>query len=91
MNSNNQYPIDNDDSLEVLLRAAQGGDDGAFSVLYARLNQQLYRFIYSRIRDKEQTKDILQDIFVDLWKGLRGFSYISDEKYYAFVFLITKR
>jgi RNA polymerase sigma-70 factor (family 1) len=54
----------NDTSLLDLL--AQDNRD-AFHTLYDRYWELLYNAAYRRLKDKEQCKDIIQDVFVDLW------------------------
>lgn len=50
-----------------LLSALKNGDEKAFEVLYERYWPEIYTMIYRRIGDKEATKDIVQNIFVNLW------------------------
>lgn len=45
---------------------AQGNRD-AFDALYDRYWELLYHAAYKRLKDKEQCKDIIQEIFIDLW------------------------
>lgn len=52
---------------ENLLSALKSGDEKAFEVLYERYWPEVYTMIYRRIGDKEATKDIVQNIFVNLW------------------------
>ncbi|SDK10832.1 RNA polymerase sigma-70 factor, ECF subfamily [Pedobacter sp. ok626] len=43
------------------------GDHAAYSEIYQRFFGLLYAFIYKRLRDKDETKDILQELFTDVW------------------------
>jgi RNA polymerase sigma-70 factor (ECF subfamily) len=63
--------------LELL---AQDNRD-AFDALYDRYWELLYNAAYKRLKDKEQCKDIIQDVFVDLWCR-RGQVTISHVKAY---------
>lgn len=56
--------IDTDDTL---LLAIQKGDQSAFKVLYERYWKEVYTMVYRRLRDDEAAKDIVQNIFVNLW------------------------
>jgi len=67
------------------------GDEKAFQVLYNHLSDPLFRYILARTKDRDDTFDVMQDVFVDLWKGLQRFSYQSEGQFYGFVFTITKR
>lgn len=45
----------------------KNGDQKAFEALYEQYWPEVYTMIYRRINDREVTKDILQDIFINLW------------------------
>ena len=51
-----------------LITAMKNGDQKAFEELYERYWPEVYSMIYRRVRDKEVTKDIVQDIFINLWR-----------------------
>lgn len=61
--------IDTDDNL---LLGLQQGDQSAFKVLYERYWKEVYNMVYRRIRDEEATKDIVQNIFVNLWTSRKA-------------------
>lgn len=65
---------------ELLDLLAQNDRD-AFDALYDRYWELLYYAAYRRLKDKEQCKDIIQDVFVDLWCR-RGQVTISNIKAY---------
>ncbi|WP_240432033.1 RNA polymerase sigma factor [Pedobacter chitinilyticus] len=53
---------------QYLIIAMQSGDQKAFEALYERYWSEVYIMIYRRINDREVAKDIVQDIFVNLWR-----------------------
>lgn len=55
-----------DTNLISLLKA---DDNGAFAELVNRYWERLYIHIYQKIRDKDEAKDMVQDIFLSLWKN----------------------
>ncbi|WP_089814607.1 RNA polymerase sigma-70 factor [Chitinophaga sp. YR627] len=55
------------DTDKLLLTALKKGDELAFSVLYDRYWAELYTMCYRRIGDEDAAKDIVQNIFVNLW------------------------
>jgi len=77
--------------IENLVILSSQGDEIAFRGLYESLNNTLFKYIASRTRDRDEAKDLLQDVFIDLWKGLQNFSYSSESQFYGFVFIIIKR
>lgn len=78
-------------TLKDLIISSTEGDEHAFHLLYERLNDPLFKYVLSRTKSRDDSLDILQDIFIDLWKALETFSYSSDGQFYGFVFTITKR
>ena len=54
-----------DDGL--LLLQLQQGKKSAFNILYNKYWEQTYSNAYKRLRDPEQAKDIVQEIFVSIW------------------------
>lgn len=50
-----------------LITAMKNGDQKAFEELYDRYWPEVYSMIYRRVNDREVTKDIVQDIFINLW------------------------
>lgn len=63
--------------LELL---AQDNRD-AFDALYDRYWELLYQAAYRRLKDKEQCRDLIQDVFIDLWCR-RGQVTINNVKAY---------
>ena len=50
-----------------LIGLLKSGDQNAFTVLYNRYWRLIYAHVYKMIRDEDEAKDILQDIFSNLW------------------------
>lgn len=82
---------DTNHSLVVLVADAQKGSQGAFREIFERMHARVFRYVLSHTPERDEALDLTQEVFVDLWKALRGFSYKSDEEFYGFVFLIAKR
>lgn len=59
----------NDRDLNHILALLKEGNETAFESLYNHFSKQLFYFIYSRIKMKEATEEILQEIFVSLWNN----------------------
>ncbi|EHQ27494.1 RNA polymerase sigma factor [Mucilaginibacter paludis] len=55
------------DTDDLLLAALRKGDEKAFQVLYERYWPEVYTMVYRRLGDEEAAKDIVQNIFVNLW------------------------
>ncbi len=61
----NRYAQLEDDDLLSLIR--QGNED-AFMEVWQRYNEKLLQYAYRTVRSKEQSEDMVQEIFIDLWK-----------------------
>lgn len=58
------YQSFNDQTLLTLLRQ---GDKDAYTVIYDRYKNLLYNHAYKKLGDPEEVKDVLQELFTNLW------------------------
>jgi RNA polymerase sigma-70 factor (family 1) len=61
---NNSFSILSD---QELFSRIQSGDRDAFDIFYHRHFPDLFKAAFKRLPDAETAKDILQDVFTDLW------------------------
>ena len=54
-----------DEQLLLLLRE---GDEGAFTEIYNRHWEQLALYVLKVIRSREEARDIVQEVFISVWK-----------------------
>jgi RNA polymerase sigma-70 factor, ECF subfamily len=59
----------------ALVFAAQGGDRNAFRSLYERYRDRLNSLIYYSLGDSLWAEDVLQIVFIKIYKGLPGFRF----------------
>jgi len=61
-------------SLDELYSIIKEGDRYAFDVVYDKTWDRLYSVAYNRLREEEAVKDILHEIYLDLWvkRGIRN-------------------
>lgn len=59
--------------LSQLLARAGTGDRAAFATLYGRTSAHLYAVVLRINRDKAQAEDILQEVYVNVWRAASGF------------------
>lgn len=50
-----------------LLQSLSAGDRSSFEEIFNRYWGSLFDTAYKRLKDKDQCKDIIQDVFADLW------------------------
>ncbi len=55
---------------DVLVRRAQAGDAEAFGQLYERYVDDVYRFFYYRLFDRQEAEDLTETTFLKAWQGL---------------------
>lgn len=79
------------EDLEILVQNAKNGDKESFKEIFERLNGRLFAYVLSHTSSREDSLDIVQETFIDLWTGLEKFQYRSEESFYGFVFKITRR
>jgi RNA polymerase sigma-70 factor (family 1) len=58
------YPSLTDIELIDLLKSA---DEAAFKEIYLRYDSLLYIYAYRKLKDKEEAKDVVQEVFIHLW------------------------
>lgn len=51
----------------LLLLNVEGGCKDSFNMLYEKYWEQAYNNAYKRLQDSDQSKDIVQEIFVNIW------------------------
>lgn len=67
-----------------LLKRIATGDRSAMAALYRDLERPLYAFIQSRLNDPFQSNDILQDVFLDVWRSAGRFEGRSSVRSWIF-------
>lgn len=61
-----------------LIKKAQHGDRGSFEELIYRYDRSVLSLAYSYTNDQEDAKDIYQDVFLRVFKGLKKFEFRSE-------------
>jgi RNA polymerase sigma-70 factor, ECF subfamily len=74
---------------ERLLEAYRAGDGKSLEVLVLRYAQPLYQFLYLYTFDRDETDDLIQDIWVKVWKHAERFD--SSRSFKPWLFTIAKR
>ena len=69
-----------------LTEALRRGEEGAFEVLFLRYWKQAHCFVKSRVFSDEEAREIVQEVFTDIWHN-RGDRQIESFKTYLFTAL----
>lgn len=72
---------------EYLFSMSQNGDDDAFHVLYVRFFPMLYVHAQQKIGDSQDAKDLIQDIFTNLYYKKEELGQINNFSGYLYVLL----
>jgi len=86
---------------DLELTAMIGQDDhDAYRELYYRYTEVLYTHAYTRLHDREEAKDVVQDVFSTLWskraeinirQNIAGYLYISVRNRILNLYALEKR
>jgi RNA polymerase sigma-70 factor, ECF subfamily len=77
-------------NLQDSLSRAEHEDD-AFREIYDFTVNRVYAFVLFRLANKDSALDVCQNIYVELWRSLKRFRYVSDVHFYAYLFKIARR
>jgi RNA polymerase sigma-70 factor (family 1) len=75
-------PIAAYDGGKALLKRIASGDRVAFTQFYTSHLNNLHRYIYLFTRSKEETEEILQDIFIKIWESREKLTELDSAKNY---------
>lgn len=70
-----------------LVERCQGGDAEAFTELYQRYRQRLFRYCVGRLGDAHEAEDVTQESFARAWKALHRFG--DDRRFYPWLRVIA--
>jgi RNA polymerase sigma-70 factor (ECF subfamily) len=63
------------DRVEGLVSRAQNGEKDAFTLLYQEYVTPIYRYIYFRVGQADQTEDLTQEVFLRVLKKIGSYRY----------------
>jgi RNA polymerase sigma-70 factor, ECF subfamily len=81
MNDFNSY------TNEELMREIKADNMLAFDALYGNYSRKLYKFGYSILKSKEDTENLIQDVFLNLWENRHKVE--KNESIQSYVFTIA--
>jgi RNA polymerase sigma-70 factor (ECF subfamily) len=77
-------PIALKENKDKLLAKVAGGDRDAFTQLYTDHLNNLFRYIFLITRSKEETEEILQEVFIRIWENRSKLVAIDSFENYVF-------
>lgn len=76
-------------SQEDVLLLIQKKDDRAYNVLYDMYAKSLFAVISNIIKDREEAEDILQEVFIKIWKNIDSYND-SKGRFYTWMLNIAR-
>lgn len=77
------------EEVEALIQKHRDGDAQAFEELVNMYTKQVYAFVYRSIADKNDASDIVQEVFLKVWRHLDSFDTTLPFK--PWLFAIARR
>lgn len=74
---------------EEILPLVLKRDDKAFTTLYDMYSRSLYSVISNLIKDTEEAEDILQEVFIKIWKNIDSYNE-SKGRFYTWIVNIAR-
>jgi len=72
---------------KILIENVRYSDKDSFKKLYLQYHPVLFRFVVSRVHDKDLAEDIVQDTFIRVWRIRR--SLASDKSFFSLIAKIS--
>lgn len=72
-----------------LIKTYKLGDKKALEILINKYKKDVFRFIYSKVRDREIADDIFQETFIKVIIALNKKSYNEDGKFLFWIFRVA--
>jgi RNA polymerase sigma-70 factor (ECF subfamily) len=76
-------------SDKELIEKITGGEESAFTLLYERYFRRVYAFVDKRTRNRADTEDIVQEVFINIFSSLESFR--SEAPFGAWVLGVARR
>ncbi|NQS89472.1 sigma-70 family RNA polymerase sigma factor [Patescibacteria group bacterium] len=74
-------------SDEVLVHRFKSGDKNSFRRLVEKYQSKIYSIVLASVRDKNDTDDLCQEIFIKVYRGLSQFK--GKSKFFTWLYRIT--
>jgi RNA polymerase sigma-70 factor, ECF subfamily len=74
---------------EELLEQIYKKDGRAFTLLYDMYSKSLYGIIFNILKDKEESEDVLQEVFVKIWKNIDSYN-TSKGRFFTWILNIAR-
>ncbi len=76
-------------SQEEVLALIQKKDSKAYTILYDMYSKSLFAVIFNLVKDREESEDVLQEVFVKIWKNIDSYNE-SKGRFYTWIINIAR-
>jgi RNA polymerase sigma-70 factor (ECF subfamily) len=76
-------------SQEEVLVLIKEKDSRAYTILYDMYSKSLFAVIFNLVKDREESEDVLQDVFVKIWKNIDSYNE-SKGRFYTWALNIAR-
>jgi RNA polymerase sigma-70 factor (ECF subfamily) len=76
-----------DDIDNSLIDQLQNGNKNAFKMLFDKYGTRLYQFSLKYLRDKEDTEDLLNEVFMKIWENRHNLK--TNTSFHSYLFTIA--
>ena len=66
-------------------------DETLFRELYNRTVDRIFSYVLVRVQNRDDAKEIVQEIYLSLFSSLPKFVYISDEHFMSYLWTVVRR
>lgn len=73
-----------DFSHDILVSALKKGDKKAFEHIYDQMSEALYGYVYKRVKNREISEGIVQEVFMSLWSKRDELNITTTVKSYLY-------
>ena len=75
--------------IQNLIRQAQDANPEAFGQIYDIYAQQIYRFLFAKVRHQQTAEDLAHTVFLKAWTNIRSYKPRSSAKFSTWLFQIA--
>ena len=73
----------------IAIQRLIAGDESAFTAVYELYSEKVYRLAFRFLKDKEQSEEIVQEAFINLWLSREKLN--ADGNMWLYLYVISKR
>src|SRR6185436_8469547 len=78
-----------ENDIQKLVSSAQNGDSDAFGQIYDLFSRQIFNFLFSKLRHKETSEDLVHTVFLKAWTNLRTYRPRVTAKFSTWLYQIA--